>query len=103
MKMSKSLGNTIVPEQVVKQYGADILRLWVAQTDYTSITDRAGNPERSRRQLSPIAQYDAVHAGLAGRLSGSDRVAPQDMPELERWVLHRLAELDERCAKGTSL
>ncbi|MEP5201311.1 MAG: isoleucine--tRNA ligase, partial [Paracoccaceae bacterium] len=35
MKMSKSLGNTIVPEKVVQQYGADILRLWVAQTDYT--------------------------------------------------------------------
>ena len=36
MKMSKSLGNTIAPEQVVKQYGADILRLWVAQADYTA-------------------------------------------------------------------
>ena len=36
IKMSKSIGNTIVPEQVVKQYGADILRLWVAQTDYTA-------------------------------------------------------------------
>ena len=34
--MSKSLGNTIAPEQVVKQYGADILRLWVAQSDYTA-------------------------------------------------------------------
>ena len=37
MKMSKSLGNTIAPEQVIKQYGADILRLWVAQSDYTAI------------------------------------------------------------------
>ena len=36
MKMSKSIGNTIVPEKIVQQYGADILRLWVAQTDYTS-------------------------------------------------------------------
>ena len=36
MKMSKSLGNTIAPEQVIKQYGADILSLWVAQSDYTA-------------------------------------------------------------------
>ena len=43
MKMSKSLGNTIVPEEVVKQYGADILRLWVAQTDYTA--DQRIGPE----------------------------------------------------------
>ena len=42
-KMSKSLGNTIVPEKVVKQYGADILRLWVAQTDYTA--DQRIGPE----------------------------------------------------------
>ena len=43
MKMSKSLGNTIVPEQVVKQYGADILRLWVAQSDYSA--DQRIGPE----------------------------------------------------------
>jgi isoleucyl-tRNA synthetase len=42
-KMSKSLGNTIAPEEVIKQYGADILRLWVAQTDYTA--DQRIGPE----------------------------------------------------------
>ena len=41
--MSKSLGNSTLPEQVVKQYGADILRLWVAQTDYTG--DQRIGPE----------------------------------------------------------
>jgi isoleucyl-tRNA synthetase len=43
MKMSKSLGNTVAPEEVIKQYGADILRLWVAQSDYTA--DQRIGPE----------------------------------------------------------
>ena len=53
MKMSKSLGNTIVPETVVKQYGADILRLWVAQVDYTS--DQRIGPEILKGVATAIA------------------------------------------------
>ena len=101
MKMSKSLGNTIVPETVVKQYGADILRLWVAQTDYTA--DQRIGPEilkgvaDSYRRLRNTMRY---MLGSLADFSESDRVDPANMPELERWVLHRLAELDETVRKG---
>ena len=101
MKMSKSIGNTIVPETIVKQYGADILRLWVAQTDYTS--DQRIGPEilkgtaDSYRRLRNTMRY---MLGSLADFSEADRVEPADMPELERWVLHRLAEVDEAVEKG---
>ncbi|NVK58438.1 MAG: isoleucine--tRNA ligase [Rhodobacteraceae bacterium] len=100
-KMSKSLGNTIVPEEVVKQYGADILRLWVAQTDYTA--DQRIGPEilkgvaDSYRRLRNTMRF---MLGALGHFSEADRVEPADMPELERWVLHRLAELDAKVQEG---
>jgi isoleucyl-tRNA synthetase len=100
-KMSKSLGNTIVPETVVKQYGADILRLWVAQTDYTA--DQRIGPEilkgvaDSYRRLRNTMRF---MLGSLSEFSEADRVDPADMPELERWVLHRLAELDHKVGKG---
>ncbi|MEQ8292639.1 MAG: isoleucine--tRNA ligase [Roseovarius sp.] len=100
-KMSKSLGNTIVPEEVVKQYGADILRLWVAQTDYTN--DQRIGPEilkgtaDSYRRLRNTMRF---MLGALSHFSEADRVKPADMPELERWVLHRLAELDHKVRKG---
>ncbi len=101
MKMSKSLGNTIAPEQVVKEYGADILRLWVAQSDYT-VDLRIGKEilkgvADSYRRLRNTMRF------MLGNLKdwdASEAVAPADMPELERWVLHRLAELDTEVRKG---
>jgi isoleucyl-tRNA synthetase len=101
MKMSKSLGNTVAPEQVVKQYGADILRLWVAQSDYTS--DLRVGPEILKgvadgyRRLRNTMRY---MLGALGNFTEADRVEPADMPELERWVLHRLAELDHKVREG---
>ncbi len=101
MKMSKSLGNTIVPETVVKQYGADILRLWVAQTDYSN--DQRIGPEilkgvaDSYRRLRNTMRY---MLGSLADFTEADRVDPADMPELERWVLHRMSELDEVVRKG---
>jgi isoleucyl-tRNA synthetase len=103
MKMSKSLGNTIAPEQVVKQYGADILRLWVAQSDYTA--DLRIGPEilkgvsDSYRRLRNTMRFVL---GSLSETSESEKVEPKDMPELEQWVLHRLSELDERVRKGYS-
>ncbi|MFY0617200.1 isoleucine--tRNA ligase [Shimia sp.] len=100
-KMSKSLGNTIVPEKVVQQYGADILRLWVAQTDYTA--DQRIGPEilkgvaDSYRRLRNTMRF---MLGSLSEFSEADRVDVADMPELERWVLHRLAELDHQVRKG---
>ncbi len=95
MKMSKSIGNTIVPEEVVKQYGADILRLWVAQSDYTS--DQRIGPEILKGVADSYRRLRNTMRFMLGNLATFDeakRVAPADMPELERWVLHRLAELD---------
>ena len=100
-KMSKSLGNTIVPEAVVKQYGADILRLWVAQTDYTA--DQRIGPEILKGVADSYRRLRNTMRFMLGSLSEfteADRVDPADMPELERWVLHRLAELDHRVRKG---
>ncbi len=101
IKMSKSLGNTIVPEQVVKQYGADILRLWVAQVDFTN--DQRIGPEilkgvaDSYRRLRNTMRF---MLGALNDFSEADRIDPAEMPELERWVLHRLAELDHVVRKG---
>ncbi|MDE9451157.1 isoleucine--tRNA ligase [Aliiroseovarius sp. Z3] len=101
MKMSKSLGNTIVPEQVVKQYGADILRLWVAQTDYT--VDQRIGPEILKGVADSYRRLRNTMRFMLGNLHGfddSERVDAADMPELERWVLHRLAELDHVVRDG---
>ncbi len=101
MKMSKSVGNTIAPEQVVKQYGADILRLWVAQSDYTADL-RIGDEilkgvADSYRRLRNTVRF---MLGSLSDFSESDRVEVSEMPELERWVLHRLAELDGQVREG---
>ena len=101
MKMSKSLGNTTAPQTVIDEYGADILRLWVAQSDYT-IDLRIGREilkgvADSYRRLRNTMRF------LLGNLAGfndAEKVEPADMPELERWVLHRLAELDVDVREG---
>ncbi len=100
-KMSKSLGNTIVPEEVIRQYGADILRLWVAQTDYTA--DQRIGPEilkgvsDSYRRLRNTMRF---MLGSLADFSEADRIDAAEMPRLERWVLSRLADLDEQVRQG---
>jgi len=101
LKMSKSIGNTIVPEEVVKQYGADILRLWVAQTDYTA--DQRIGPEILKGVADSYRRLRNTMRFMLGSLNDftdADRTEPADMPELERWVLHRLAELDTTVRDG---
>ena len=101
MKMSKSLGNTIVPEQVVKQYGADILRLWVAQSDYSA--DQRIGPEILKGVADSYRRLRNTMRFMLGSLHDfkeADRIDTADMPELEQWVLHRLAELDTRVRDG---
>jgi len=100
-KMSKSLGNTVAPEAVVKQYGADILRLWVAQSDYTA--DLRIGPEILKGVADGYRRLRNTMRFLLGALSHfdeADRIAPDEMPPLERWVLHRLSELDTRVREG---
>jgi isoleucyl-tRNA synthetase len=101
MKMSKSLGNTVAPQEVIQEYGADILRLWVAQSDYT-VDLRIGKEilkgvADSYRRLRNTMRY--MLGALAG-FSEAERVDHAQMPELERWVLHRLAELDREVRAG---
>ena len=101
MKMSKSLNNTVAPEQVIKQYGADILRLWVAQSDYTA--DLRIGPEILKNTADAYRRLRNTIRFMLGSLadfSEEDRVEPDEMPELECWVLHRLAELDNVVRKG---
>ena len=94
-KMSKSLGNTVDPLKVVEGQGADILRLWVASTDY--FDDVRIGKEVLAGQTDVYRKLRNTFRYLLGALDGWDeaeRVAVADMPELERWVLHRVAELD---------
>ncbi|MFN3954604.1 MAG: isoleucine--tRNA ligase [Pararhodobacter sp.] len=101
MKMSKSLGNTVAPQQVIDQYGADILRLWVAQADYTA--DLRIGPEILKGTADSYRRLRNTLRFLLANLkdwSDGERVAPAEMPELERWVLHRLAELDAQVRTG---
>ncbi len=96
-KMSKSLGNIVAPQDVINQYGADILRAWVASVDYTddqrlgkeiikTVTDSYRKLRNTLRwSLGSLAHHDAAR----------DFMPAYEMPELERYMLHRLAELDE--------
>ena len=101
MKMSKSLGNTILPAKVVEEYGADILRLWVAQADFT--VDQRIGPEILKGTADSYRRLRNTMRFLLGNLAGfseAERVPAAEMPELERWVLHRLAELDAEVREG---
>ncbi|MBX6322262.1 MAG: isoleucine--tRNA ligase [Rhodospirillaceae bacterium] len=94
-KMSKSLGNVVEPQAVMRQHGADILRLWVVASDYTE--DLKIGPEVLKHHAEAYRRFRNTLRYLLGALHGfrpEERVAAEDMPELERWVLHRLVELD---------
>jgi isoleucyl-tRNA synthetase len=96
--MSKSLGNVLAPQEVMKQYGADILRLWVAIGCDYSEDQRIGN-EALKFVADHYRRLRNTYRYLLGALDGwseAERLAPAEMPELERWILHRLAELDRQ-------
>jgi isoleucyl-tRNA synthetase len=95
-KMSKSLGNTTAPQDVVERSGADILRLWVLASD-TEDDLRIG-PEILKAQADTYRRLRNTWRYLLGGLDGfteAERLPAEQMPELERWVLHRLVEIDE--------
>ncbi|QUD87677.1 isoleucine--tRNA ligase [Phenylobacterium montanum] len=94
-KMSKSLGNTIEPQAIMKDSGAEILRLWAAMVDYAE-DQRIGKTILQTtvdgyRKLRNTVRY--LLGGLAG-FDEAERVALADMPPLERYILHRLWQLD---------
>ena len=94
-KMSKSLGNTTAPQEVADKYGVDILRLWVMSSDTTE--DLRIGPEILKQQAELYRRLRNTLRWVLGSLDGfteAERVPVAEMPELERWVLHRLTEID---------
>jgi len=95
-KMSKSLGNTTAPQDVMKTYGADILRLWVAASDYSD--DLRIGPEILKTFAETYRKLRNTTRWMLGALAHfdpeTDTVAPAAMPELERLMLNELAKLD---------
>jgi len=94
-KMSKSLGNVTAPQDVIKQSGADILRMWVCASDYAD--DLRIGPEILKTTVETYRKLRNTIRWMLGSLAHfreEDLVAQADMPELERLMLHRLTELD---------
>jgi isoleucyl-tRNA synthetase len=100
--MHKSAGNVISPEELIKNYGAEIIRLWVAGEDYR---DNIRLSEEILQQLTEA--YRRIRNTcryLLGNLNGfdpiNDKIPYQDMEELDRWALNRLQEMNERVLKA---
>jgi isoleucyl-tRNA synthetase len=101
-KMSKSKGNGVDPKDVIKQRGADVLRMWVASADYRgdvsvgeTILKQVGDAYRKIRNtfrfmLGSISDFDPV----------KDRVAYEEMPELDQWIMQRFADLVARAKES---
>jgi isoleucyl-tRNA synthetase len=95
-KMAKSKGNTVAPQDVMKEYGADILRLWALSVDY--VDDQRIGPEILKNTAEAYRKIRNTLRYLLGALAGyteEERLADDDaFPSLERFMRHRLAELD---------
>ncbi|HXW41773.1 MAG TPA: isoleucine--tRNA ligase [Xanthobacteraceae bacterium] len=94
-KMSKSLGNVTAPQDVIRQAGADILRMWVCAADYAD--DLRIGPEILKTTVDTYRKLRNTLRWMLGNLAhfeAADHVGVEKIPELERLMLHRLAELD---------
>jgi isoleucyl-tRNA synthetase len=100
-KMSKSTGNVTAPQDVIKQSGADILRMWVCASDYAD--DLRIGPEILKTTVETYRKLRNTVRWMLGSLAHfheDERVKFEKMPELERLMLHRLSELDELVRKA---
>lgn len=94
-KMSKSLGNVTAPQEVIDVYGADILRLWVMNADIHN--DLRIGKDILKQQADLYRRIRNTLRWLLGALDGftqAEIIADENLPELERYILHKLAELD---------
>ena len=101
-KMSKSLGNVVSPLEITERYGAEILRIWVASSDYTE--DLRIGPDIIKHQVDSYRRLRNTLRFLLGNLTdfgAGERVPYEEMAELERWVLHRLNRLDNLMRRST--
>ncbi len=102
-KMSKSLGNTVMPQEVADANGADILRLWVAGSDYSQ--DVRIGPDILKHHVDAYRRLRNTLRYLLGALDGfseAEKIDPAEMPELERYILHRVAEMDAGMRRQTT-
>ena len=104
-KMSKSLGNGMEPEQIIKQYGADVLRLWIASSDYHSdiriSQDILKQLSESYRKIRNTARY------MLGNLSNgtgfnpdTDMVSVSELTEIDKWAIVKLNEVISKVEKA---
>ena len=95
-KMSKSLGNVISPDKILEQYGVDILRLWVVASDYYD--DLKLDNSILKAQTDSYRRIRNTFRYLIGNLDGfeeREKLTVDNFPELEKYILHRLAEIDD--------
>ena len=103
-KMSKSTGNVVAPDQVINTLGADLLRLWIVGSDYTQ--DLRIGSEILKHQEDIYRRFRNTLRYLLGALadySVEEQVQTDQLPELEKWVLHQLTKLHElhaKCVEG---
>jgi len=96
--MHKSLGNAVSPDEVIKDYGADMLRLWVSSADYTQ--DMRISKEIMKQLSQAYLKIRNTARYMLGNLAGFDpdnRVEPKDMLDLDRWAVHQLGKLAKTC------
>ena len=101
-KMSKSLGNVIFPEEVIKNYGAEILRLWVSAEDYRD--DIRISPQILKQLTEAYRRIRNTCRFLLGNLSDfnfqKDQVPVPELEELDRWALHQLQKVITRVRRA---
>jgi isoleucyl-tRNA synthetase len=100
-KMSKSLGNTVLPQTIAEKNGADILRLWTASSDFTQ--DLRIGPEIIKANIDAYRRLRNTIRFMLANLAGfeeHERIGYEQMPELERFILAKLAELDTSVRAG---